>query len=210
MYTEDLYEDMKCLKSSLDLSEYPKDHPLYDITNKKVPLKMSDELKGAVVKEAVFLKPKAYSILSSVDGSEKTKKSAKGVNTQVKREINHETFKHVLESAEILRKKMTRIASTKHEISLMTLNKIALTAYDDKRYYMENGIDSLAYGHYKTGYVKTNNDDDDDEDDEVEEDAEINERVIDEDPDEYDDNDSFIDNTEYTNDVEDIDSFIPP
>ena len=67
IYTDDLYQDLKLLKDSLDLSEYLKNHFLYDATNKKVPLKMSDELKSAVVKEAVFLKPKAYSIISTLE-----------------------------------------------------------------------------------------------------------------------------------------------
>ena len=29
------------------------------------------------------------------------------------------------------------------------VNKIALSAFDDKRYYLADGIHSLAYGHYK-------------------------------------------------------------
>ena len=52
IFTDDLYKDLEQLKDTLDLSEYPRNHPLYDPANKKVPLKMSDELKGAIVKEA--------------------------------------------------------------------------------------------------------------------------------------------------------------
>ena len=46
METDDLYMDMKNFAHLLDLSEYPKNHKLYDPTNKKVPLTMKDELTG--------------------------------------------------------------------------------------------------------------------------------------------------------------------
>ena len=47
--TADLYEDMSTFKHLLDLSDYPEDHFLYDKTN-KVPLTMTDELNGKVLK----------------------------------------------------------------------------------------------------------------------------------------------------------------
>ena len=52
--TDDIYEDLKQLKHVLDLSDYPKDHHLHSDLNKKVPLKLSDELNGDIVMEAVF------------------------------------------------------------------------------------------------------------------------------------------------------------
>ena len=74
--TDDIYEDPKQLKHVLDLSDYPKDHHLHSEMNKKVPLKLSDELNGDIVMEAVFLKPKAY----SVKNLHKVKQSAKAVS----------------------------------------------------------------------------------------------------------------------------------
>ena len=41
--------------------------------------------------------------------------------------------------------------STKHNISLVSQNKISLSCYDDKRYILDDGITTLAYGHYKIG-----------------------------------------------------------
>ena len=32
----------------------------------------------------------------------------------------------------------------------MEINKVSLSAYDDKRYILDDGITSYAYGHYKT------------------------------------------------------------
>ena len=53
--TADLYEDMSTFKHLLDLSNYPEDHFLHGKTNKKVPLTMTDELNGKVLKGVVCL-----------------------------------------------------------------------------------------------------------------------------------------------------------
>ena len=60
--TEDLYEDMYEFKHLLDLGDYPTSHPLFDASNKKVPLTMTDELNGSVLEESVILRSKMYSI----------------------------------------------------------------------------------------------------------------------------------------------------
>ena len=77
--TDDIYEDLVRLKHVFDLSDYLKDHHLHSELNKKVPLKLSDELKGDIVMEAVFLKPKT----NSVKTLQKVKQSAKGVSKHV-------------------------------------------------------------------------------------------------------------------------------
>ena len=43
---------------------------------------------------------------------------------------------------------MNVIRSHLHEIYTEEVNKITLSAYDDKRYILDNGISSYAYGHY--------------------------------------------------------------
>ena len=47
--TEDLYEDIREIKDHLDLSNYPKEHHLYDPRNKAVLAKFKDECSGNVV-----------------------------------------------------------------------------------------------------------------------------------------------------------------
>ena len=44
---------------------------------------------------------------------------------------------------------MNTIKSVNYNISSYEINKISLSCYDDKRYLLNNGIDSLSYGHYK-------------------------------------------------------------
>ena len=47
-------------------------------------------------------------------------------------------------------RQMNVIRSHKHEVYTETVNKVALSCEDDKRVILENGIHTLAIGHYKT------------------------------------------------------------
>ena len=42
---------------------------------------------------------------------------------------------------------MKRILSEKHNIGSYLLNKVSLSCFDDKRFILDDGINSLAYGH---------------------------------------------------------------
>jgi len=44
---------------------------------------------------------------------------------------------------------MSVIRSRQHNVYTEEINKVALSAEDDKRIIMEDGISTLAYGHYK-------------------------------------------------------------
>ena len=66
-------------KDDYDFSDYPKDHQLYDESNKKVIGKMKDECAGVSIAEYIGLRPKLYSVLRS---DEKLIKKAKGVSNQ--------------------------------------------------------------------------------------------------------------------------------
>ena len=48
----------------MDCSDYPKNHPNYDASNKKVIGKSKDELKGEIITELIGLKPKIVFIHS--------------------------------------------------------------------------------------------------------------------------------------------------
>ena len=60
---KDIYKDMSETKDEYDFSDYPKDHPLYDETNKKVIGKLKDECAGAPIAEYIGLPLKLYSVL---------------------------------------------------------------------------------------------------------------------------------------------------
>ena len=45
---------------------------------------------------------------------------------------------------------MKSIRSDHHNVFTFQMNKIALSAFDDKRWILDDGITTLAHGHYKT------------------------------------------------------------
>ena len=134
------------MKDDYDLSNFPKDHPMYDATNKKVPGKMKLETGAEVIYEFVGLKPKMYSICYGKD--EKELKRAKGVNTSVvKRCMRHQDYKTALFKKKCRRDTMRRIGSELHQIYTYEQKKISLNPYDDKRFILANGINSVPYGY---------------------------------------------------------------
>ena len=50
----DIYKDKEKIIDELDTSDYPKDHPLYSIKNKKVMGKFKDELNGKIMNEIIL------------------------------------------------------------------------------------------------------------------------------------------------------------
>jgi len=116
--------------------------------------------------------------------------------------MNHEDFKKVLQSGELLRKNMSRMTSIKHQMSVVTKNKISLTSYDDKRFYLDDGITSLAYGHFRTVFQKVyeSEDESDIDDDDNDDDDGVGDELVDSDAETTDgESGSFID--------EDMDNF---
>ena len=47
----------------------------------------------------------------------------------------------------VVRHKMKRIQSNLHEIGTYDINKISLSCFDDKRYVLDDRINTLAYFH---------------------------------------------------------------
>jgi hypothetical protein len=143
--TEDLYADMFQDRHLYDTSEYPVGHPLHSIDNKKVLGKMKDECNGVPPTEFIGLRAKMYSLLCDFN----EKKTAKGVSKSViQHHIHHSHYKESLLHRKLYTHSMQQIQSENHEIYTMSLNKTSLSPFDDKRYILQNGIDTLAYGHY--------------------------------------------------------------
>jgi hypothetical protein len=144
--TRDLYQDMQSDHDQFDFSGYPKDHPCFSNANKTVIGKMKDELSGIPMNEFVGLRAKMY----SVEYGAKTMTKAKGVKKYViEKELKHADYRDCLFQCREYHHRMNSIRSEKHIIYSMRQNKITLSAYDDKRYILEDGISTLPYGHYK-------------------------------------------------------------
>ena len=81
-----------------------------------------------------------YSIL---DESNNEKIISKGPNGF----IEFQEFYDILFKKKILRHTMTRIGSKNYNLGTYKTNKRSLSCFDDKRYILKNGINTLAYGH---------------------------------------------------------------
>ena len=76
-------------------------------------------------------------------------KTAKGIKKNViKNDIKHENYKQTLFNEEQMHHEMKTIRSQRHQLGSYEINKVSLSCFDDKRYILENGIKSYAYGHY--------------------------------------------------------------
>ena len=77
-------------------------------------------------------------------------KKAKGITkTVVKKHIQFESYKSTLFENKAMKSKIHCLRSHDHQVYLEGILKTSLSCFDDKRYLLENGVDSLAYGHYK-------------------------------------------------------------
>jgi hypothetical protein len=144
--TQDIYDDMLKDISLFDTSNYPVDDPLYSNVNKMVIGKMKDECDGRPIQEFVGLRAKMYSILYD---NGKERKRAKGVKKSVvARNITHADYVDVLQSGGVQKHLMRYFRSDNHNIFTTEQNKTSLSANDDKRYILDDGITTLAHGHY--------------------------------------------------------------
>ena len=137
---EDFYEIMYEFKKLFDLSNFPKDSKYFCNDNKKVPGKMKDEYGGTVICEFIGLKSKMYSLL---DVNNYEKSTYKGHNSNIK----NSEFKDTLFNKKVIRHNMSTIKSINHILVTYKSNKRSLSAFDDKRYIIADGINSLSYGH---------------------------------------------------------------
>ena len=143
--TDDFFLDIKKdVKKMFDTSGYPDNHPsgIKTGVNKKVVGKFKDEACGKQITHFVGLRPKLYSFKVEEEGEIL---KAKGVKKNViKKSLTFEEYKKCLFSEEDLMKEMNVIRSENHDIYSMTINKVALSANDDKRLICSNKIDTLA------------------------------------------------------------------
>ena len=92
---------------------------------------MKDESDGKITDEFVGLESKMYS-LKSIDDKESN--TAKGVN--IATEFNE--FKDTLFNKKVLINKMRRIQGKKHKMGRYEINKISLSCFNDKRFFLDD------------------------------------------------------------------------
>ena len=148
--TADIYQDMKADSYYYDLSNFQKSNVFYSAENRKVVGKMKSETADIVPKEFVGLRSKMYSLY--INNTEKPKMTAKGVNrSYVKKNVRHEQYLYVLKNKVATKATFRNFRSRNHIVNTVEFHKTCLNAFDDKRYILDDGVTTLAYGHKLIG-----------------------------------------------------------
>ncbi len=151
--TDDVYEDMWKHRDLYDLTSLPVSSGFHDATNNKVIGKFSVETGFDPVLELVALRPKMYSFLTvksangNLPATTVEKLRVKGIAQATVRELKHSDFLSQLRQPVENYLLNRRIGSNLHNIYTIEVSKRGLCSFDDKRFLLDDGVNSLAYGH---------------------------------------------------------------
>lgn len=146
--TDCFYTDMLSHLDKFDTSDYPMDNQFQiPLVNKKIPGLFKDELNGEILTEFVGLRSKMYCVRA--DRIEKMKK-AKGVKNYVlKKTITFQDYLDcILKNCNIIRSQNS-FRSKNHKVFTVKQSKTALSPFDNKRFILNDNIETLPWGHYK-------------------------------------------------------------
>ena len=159
---DDFYKDIADdVKDRFDTSGYNSSRPLPVGLNKKVIRATKGELGGEIMIKFVTMRPKMYAYKAG--GSESATGRDEGVKSllrEVKKckgikkcviqaTISFKDYKNCLLSGETSYRTQLMFRSSKHEVRMLEVNKLALSRDDDKHITI-NGINSLIRGHHRT------------------------------------------------------------
>ena len=112
---------------------------------------MKDELGSKCMTKFIGLRPKLYSFeYVDKDGQIHGKSTAKGVQKAMKKRLTFERYERCLRNMCTESIAINSIRSDHHKIYTYNINKIGLSAFDDKRYILDDGVTTLAHGHHQT------------------------------------------------------------
>ena len=145
--TEDFCEDIfNDVEKWFDTSNYDKKDkiPLPACKDKKVPSLFKDELGGKIMTEFVVLRPEAYAYLD--DDGNKHKKSKGTKKCVIKQKLMFQNFKDCLFNNKNVYRSQQRFKNYNYDIYTEDVNKIALSANNDKRLRKFDKITIYPYG----------------------------------------------------------------
>ena len=145
--TDNLYRDMLEFSQYLDTSNYPKDHPCFNLANDRKLGYLKDECAGEAAIEFVGLRAKMYSLHLLEPHTDKI--TAKGIKkSYAKKHLKHEKFLKCFKEHKKTRATFRVIQSKNHDLSTLVVNKDCLNCFDNKRYLLDDEQGrTLAYGH---------------------------------------------------------------
>ena len=112
---------------------------------------MKVERSSLAPQEFVALRAKMYSILLP---NGKPKFTAKVVSRRyIVKHPHHKDYLRTLKETESTIATFSKLQSQKQQIKNNRTHQKSLSAFDDKRYILNDGITNLAYGHYKVAQI---------------------------------------------------------
>ena len=127
-------------KEYFDLSDYPKNNKMHDLSNEKIPGILKDEKPLNRKKQVYALKSKSYNILMD-DNIEESKHKGHDYHFTTN-EYHDVTF-----NKKLLEHPLNKITSIRHDIFTKETIKKTLNNFDEKRYLCHDGIHTLPLGH---------------------------------------------------------------
>ena len=99
---------------------------------------------------SICLRPKLYSFeYLDLSGAVFGKNTAKGVQKAMKNRLTFDEYESCLINMNTKIVQMNSIRSDHHKLFTYNINKIGLSAFDDKRYILDDGITTLAHVHHQ-------------------------------------------------------------
>ncbi|XP_071055512.1 uncharacterized protein [Onthophagus taurus] len=145
IFTENVYQDIKENIEMFDTSNYRLNNRHNIPPGPPIVGKMKDEYPNTILTSFYGTGAIAYCI-NTLEG---VVKRAKGVKKYViDKNLSVSEYKRIIEDGGSVRKKMYVFRSSYHTMYTELKNKVALSAHDDKRYVMEDGCHTLAWGNY--------------------------------------------------------------
>ena len=158
--SSDIDSDISHISHTLDLSNFPKNHPLYNNEHASQLFYMKMEMPECDILSGVFLKAKCYALLlrHSLKQGEGSSdylnrgdytgelKKCKGVASTAIRSLKFESYLDSLLQGETYSAVYNKLQSKRHTIHQVREQKMALNSCDDKRYLLDCKIHTLPYG----------------------------------------------------------------
>ena len=151
------YNDVLHNMSEFDTSNYPPTHFLHSVANKrKLGLMKECFADSGHITHFIALQPKVYCPLVTPwygDCDSIPFPKAKGIHSSITRHFTYQEYEDCLFArAPLKRHCSTHIRSKKHKVYTVDVVKNGLSAFDNKRYYLDCGVHSVGYGYLKGRY----------------------------------------------------------
>ena len=136
------------LAQYFDSSNYPQNHPLFSTANKARLGCFKDEAAGKIIEEMVLLRPKMYSV--KYVGEAGGIKRAKGISRHLVSSTSHQTYLEAFMNQHETEYQMTILRSELHTVKTVTFRKRGLSAWEDKRCWLDANS-SVPHGSHLSG-----------------------------------------------------------